>query len=149
MTTQRGVGLAVLVADCVPVALASRDEKTLAVVHAGWRGLVAGVVTTAVSAFARPASIRAAIGPCIGSDHYEVGEDVAAFVAEAAGHQAVVHRDGAWFADLAAAVASVLSRRGVEVVDRAGLCTACLQDAFYSHRRDGRTGRQALVAVRR
>jgi polyphenol oxidase len=150
MTGHRGVGLAVLVADCVPVALVSHEEGTLAVVHAGWRGLVAGAVTAAVRGFGRPASIRAVIGPCVGVDHYAVGEDVAARVAQAAGDETVVaRREGGWFADLSAAVASVLAGHEVEVLERADLCTACLPDAFFSHRRDGVTGRQALVAVRR
>ena len=75
------VPLAVLTADCLPVVLASPEEGTVAVVHAGWRGLAAGILASAVALFEDPAEVRAVLGPSIGPCHYEVGEDVALAVA--------------------------------------------------------------------
>jgi purine-nucleoside/S-methyl-5'-thioadenosine phosphorylase / adenosine deaminase len=150
VTTEPRVALAVLVSDCVPVALASPGEERLAVVHAGWRGIVTGVVQSALRTFQRPGSVLAVVGPAIGPDHYEVGEDVAQRIADAAGDRSVaIRRDQSVFADLPAAVESILRTSGVSNVERADLCTACLTGAFFSHRRDGDTGRQALIAFRR
>jgi YfiH family protein len=150
VTTEHGMALAVLVADCVPIAMASPREGRLGVVHAGWRGIATGVVRAAVDRFDRPEAVQAVIGPAIGPDHYEVAEEVAGPIATAAGHDGVViHREGRMFADLPAAVASILRSSGVESVEMAGVCTACHPEAFFSYRRDGPTGRQALVALRR
>lgn len=149
-TTERDVALAVVTADCVPLALADPRRGRLAVVHAGWRGVAAGVVATAVAGFADPTSILAAIGPAIGPDHYEVGEDVARAVSSATEEGAVVSRmNGTVRLDLPATVARVLRELGVRRVERDPSCTACEDERFFSHRRDGPTGRQALVAVRR
>lgn len=149
-TRGAGVPLAVLVADCVPVAVASADEGTLVAVHVGWRGLATGVVGEALRTFRRRAGVAAAVGPAIGPCHYEVGEDVAAAVA--GGHPAgavVEPRGGRVYLDLPATVTAVLSAEGVERVEAAGACTACHPERFFSHRRDRTTGRQAMVAMRR
>jgi purine-nucleoside/S-methyl-5'-thioadenosine phosphorylase / adenosine deaminase len=148
-TTSRAVPLAVLVADCVPLALAEATSGVLAVVHAGWRGIASGVLRSALRRFDEPASVRAAIGPAIGSDHYEVGEDVALAVSAAAEGGAVIRRDrGRLFLDLPGTVARVLKELGVRSIERAEECTACERARFFSHRRDGETGRQALIATR-
>lgn len=146
----RGLPVAVLVADCVPFALASPSEGRLVVGHAGWRGLVAGLVERTVAAFDRPAGAYAAIGPSIGPCHYEVGEDVALAVVASSETGAVTHRrGGAVFLDLPATVTRRLRVGGVRRVEVAGLCTACEEGRFFSYRRDGVTGRQALIAERR
>ena len=148
-TLVRGVALAVLVADCVPIALASPAEGRLAVVHAGWRGIAAGIVTSAVAMFHRPRDLIGAIGPAVGLDHYEVGPEVATSVAAAAAGRAVVKGAGERTRlDLAATVAGILRGCGVPRIEMAGECTACRPDRFYSFRGEGITGRQALVAVR-
>jgi YfiH family protein len=147
--TRDRLPVAVLVADCLPIALASSTEGCLVAVHAGWRSLAAGILDRAVGAFHDPAGIAAAIGPAIGPCHYEVGEDVA--LAVGAGSPAGVvteRRDGKLFLDLAGTAARMLSAVGVRSIDRAGLCTAHEPRRFYSHRRDGTTGRQALIAMR-
>src|SRR5205823_561930 len=77
LATGAGIALAVLTADCVPVVAASAAAGILAVAHAGWRGIAAGVVGTVAAAFDSPKDVRVAIGPAVGPDHYEVGEDVA------------------------------------------------------------------------
>ncbi|HEX6208471.1 MAG TPA: peptidoglycan editing factor PgeF [Actinomycetota bacterium] len=144
-----GLPVAVLTADCLPIALASPLEGLLVAVHAGWRGLAAGIVDAALASFDRPGEIHAAIGPAIGPCHYEVGEDVGRAVSEGSATGAVTdRRNGRLYLDLPATAVRVLRAGGVRRIDRADLCTACEEDRFFSHRRDGITGRQALVAVR-
>lgn len=147
--TRPGLALGILTADCLPIALASPAEGLLVAVHAGWRGLAAGILERALAGFARPGGVRAAIGPAIGPCHYEVGEDVALAVAAGSEAGAVTERrDGAAYLDLPATAARVLRRAGVRHVERAEECTACEEDRFFSHRRDGVTGRQAMIAMR-
>jgi YfiH family protein len=149
LATRPGLPLAILTADCLPIALASPAEGLVAVVHAGWRGLAAGILEQAVSRFDRPGGLRAAIGPAIGPCHYEVGEDVALAVAAGSDAGAVTdRRGGRLYLDLAGTAARVLRRAGVRHLQRAEECTACEEGRFFSHRRDGVTGRQAMVAVR-
>jgi YfiH family protein len=157
-TDKLGLLLMVRVADCVPVLLSSRDGRAVSAIHAGWRGIVAGVVPRAVESVMQLSSngagqVLAAIGPCIGAEHFEVGPEVVeAF--DSAGLGSVVARDG--YAkphiDLAAAVSHQLQQAGIptEHIDRTDRCTYACEDEFFSHRRDhGRTGRQAaLIAVR-
>lgn len=148
VTDAPGVAIAILTADCVPVVLADPAGGTLAVVHAGWKGIVAGVIGEASRAFA--AEPLAAIGPAVGPDHYEVGEDVADAIDAAVDGGAVAERDGPRpRIDLAATVERILRSLGVTQIERSASCTACEPERFFSHRRDGVTGRQAAVAVRR
>jgi YfiH family protein len=149
LTEDPGVALAVLTADCVPVVLAAPKAGRLVVVHAGWRGIAAGIVGKAIAEFDRPSEVVAAVGPAIGPDHYEVGEDVALAVGEASPAGAVTRREGArLLLDLPSSVAAILEDAGVRSISRTDLCTACREDRFFSHRRDGITGRQGVVAVR-
>jgi YfiH family protein len=135
-TRELGRAVLVVTADCFPVALVRLDgEPALALVHVGWRGLLAGVVPAAVQALG--GRVAAAIGPGIGACCYEVREDVAAPMRARYGARVV--RDGRL--DLAAAVAAELDR-----VDRLDECTACHPARYFSHRRDaGVTGRQGAV----
>lgn len=144
LTTSPGVAPMVLVADCLPVVLAA--PGAVAVLHAGWRGLAAGILARGTQAL-RDAGARgpiaAAIGPAVGGCCYEVGPEVhAAF----AGYGPEV-RDGARI-DLKAIAAQALAQAGVGEVHDAGLCTMCCDpQLFFSHRRDrGLTGRQAGLA---
>jgi YfiH family protein len=149
ITSSRGVAMAVLVADCVPLALVDPAAGRLAVVHAGWKGVAAGIVQAALGRFGDPAGIRATMGPAIGPDHYEVGEDVALAVSAASGAGAKTRRVGArLYLDLPGTVASILKEHGVRTIERSRECTACQKDRLFSHRRDGQTGRQALIAMR-
>jgi polyphenol oxidase len=150
VTDHAGVALAILTADCVPVALADPETGRLAVVHAGWRGIAGGIVGQAIAAFDRSSHVVAAVGPAIGPEHYEVGEDVARAVGKACPAGAVTRRTGTrLLLDLPSSVAGILAAAGVGRISRTELCTACEEDRFFSHRRDGTTGRQALVAVRK
>lgn len=147
MTSSRNVPLAVLVADCVPLALVAPERGEFAVVHAGWRGVAAGIISAALARFGNPPEVRATIGPAIGPDHYEVGEEVAMAVSAASPAGARTRRaNGRVLLDLPGTVTLILKELGVRSIDRAEECTACEKDRFYSHRRDGRTGRQALIA---
>jgi YfiH family protein len=144
-----GVPVGILTADCVPVVLAAADGSVACVAHAGWRGLAGGVIENAVHAMGCvPGAIRAWIGPAIGAECYEIGDEVRhAFVVRNAADAAAFAptRRGHWRCDLMALTRSRLARVGVGVIDAAHICTAC--DArFYSYRREGRTGRFATVA---
>jgi copper oxidase (laccase) domain-containing protein len=137
----------VLTADCAPLALATDDA--VAVVHAGWVGLLAGVVETAVERLRSVGRgpVRAALGPCIHPGRYAFGaEDLARVVAAYGPTVEGRTDDGGPALDLPAAVRAALGRAHVEELDDVDVCTAASPDHF-SYRRDGDTGRQALVAV--
>jgi len=151
LTTRPGVVLAVRVADCVPVLLAI--DGGVAAVHAGWRGIVAGVVPAAVVALCRatgaePRAITAAIGPHAGVGRYETGPEVVEALVASGLPRAVVARpgpNGREHTDLGAAVAAQLAAAGVTEIGRIDRCTIS-DPAFHSHRRDGdRAGRQAAL----
>lgn len=129
----------VLVADCLPVALAGPGG--VAMLHGGWRGLAAGIVSRGVEATGATA---AAVGPGIGRCCYEVGDEVRERFADL-GDGISAGR----MLDLPEVARRLLRRAGVEAIESSGLCTSCEPDLFYSHRRDGeRTGRQAGVVWR-
>jgi YfiH family protein len=138
--------LCVRTADCVPVLAWAADMTLFAAIHAGWRGLAAGIVEKTILAMqARGArDVRAAVGPAIGPCCYEVKADVA----EALGVEPVAGPDGALFVDLWDAVCSQLRRAGVELsaIVVKGLCTSCDPARFNSFRRQGaRAGRNISV----
>ncbi|MDX1626301.1 MAG: peptidoglycan editing factor PgeF [Wenzhouxiangellaceae bacterium] len=145
-TDAPGVALAVLTADCLPVVLADGDGRCLAVAHAGWRGLAAGVLQSTVEALpASPSVLRAWIGPRIGPDRYEVD----AAVREAFdGRDAFFRptRPGHWQADLPGIAEAILNESGLAGVVDCGHCTASEPARWFSHRRDGRSGRMATLA---
>ncbi|HEU5252792.1 MAG TPA: polyphenol oxidase family protein [Solirubrobacterales bacterium] len=132
-----GLAPLVFVADCLPVALSG--PKGVAMVHAGWRGLAAGILAAGAEAVE---ATSAAVGPGIGPCCYEVGAEVLeAFSGLGEG----VAEDR--MLDLPEVARRLLAEAGVGEVESAGLCTSCEAELFYSHRRDrGRTGRQAGVA---
>lgn len=158
-TDRAGQLLMVRAADCVPVLLCSRDGRAVSAVHAGWRGVVAGVIQRAVDSVCslrgdEASGLVAAVGPCISAAHFEVGPEVVeAFEAAGLGH--AVRREAGWakpHIDLPVAVSHQLERVGVaaEGIDVSTRCTFADAGDFFSHRRDhGRTGRQAaLIAVK-
>lgn len=146
--THRNLPVAVFVADCLPIALASPREQLLVVVHAGWRGVAAGILPRAVGEFERTSEVLAVIGPAIGPCHYEVGEEVARAVSAGSGGGALSERRGdRQYLDLPGTAARSLRNAGVRHIEVSELCTACLPDRFFSYRRDGSTGRQALISM--
>ncbi|HUQ39924.1 MAG TPA: polyphenol oxidase family protein [Acidimicrobiales bacterium] len=149
VTTDRGAALAVGTADCAPLALAADcgDGAVIAAVHAGWKGLAAGIIeaTVATMRAAGAGEIQAALGPCIHAGCYEFGEAELAQVVERAGSAARgVTRSGATALDVPAAVRGVLASVGVDLAHDAGVCTACSSD-HWSHRARGDVERQAMV----
>jgi hypothetical protein len=132
-TSDPGLTPLVMVADCLPVAMAGPGGVAMA--HCGWRGLAGGIVAEAAGAVEAEA---AAVGPGIGPCCYEVGEEVLAAFQDLDG----VARGR--MLDLSAVATALLERAGVGAIESSGLCTSCNAELFYSHRRDGeRTGRQA------
>jgi polyphenol oxidase len=145
VTAEPAVPLVVLTADCAPVALACDDAA--AVVHAGWLGLLAGVVEAAVDRLRRVGhgEVRGALGPCVHPARYEFARpDLDRVVARLGPGVESVTSTGAPALDIPAAVRAALARAGVTELEDVGVCTAASPDHF-SHRRDGTTGRQALV----
>lgn len=152
VTSEPGVVLAILTADCLPVVFAAADGGEMAAAHAGWRGLSAGVLEATVAAMRTPPEcLLAWLGPAAGPQAYEIGEEVrtafvdrdpraaAAFVPTRAGH---------WRADLYALARQRLAGAGLlaDAVHGGGLCTIGDAARFYSHRRDAHTGRMATLA---
>ena len=141
-TRLAGRPLVLLTADCLPVAIARGDGRRLAVLHAGWRGLAAGIVERGVEAVG--GAVTAAVGPGAGPCCYEVGEDVAGVLRGRFGDDVV--RDGC--ADLWLAARRALEGAGVADVEVAGECSICGGERYFSHRRDhGTTGRQGIVGM--
>jgi len=152
VTRERGVVCAVLVADCLPVLLADREGTVVGVAHAGWRGLAAGVVERTVAALgdlgAGADRLVAWLGPCIGSQAFEVGADVrAAILATDAGAGAhfVPDAPGKWRADLRGLARRRLAACGVRAIAASGACTVSDAARFYSWRRDRGGGRMAAL----
>jgi YfiH family protein len=136
---------AVLTADCLPVFLAERGGKRVAVAHAGWRGLAAGVLENTVAALGGEAGeIVAWMGPAIGPGAFEVGAEVKeAFerVDSAAASAFKPHVPGKFMADLYALARQRLGRAGVTAVGGGGFCTYRETDRFFSYRRARNSGR--------
>lgn len=148
-TARAGLGLTIATADCVPVLIAGRGR--VAAVHAGWRGIVAGVVPAALATFDAVREVEVWIGPAIGPCCYEVGEEVAAaVVATSRSSVARPGRRGRPHVDLQEAVVAQLAAAGVTRHVRLERCTACHPGELHSHRRDGaRAGRNLALIWRR
>jgi len=139
-------------ADCVPVLLASDDGRFVGCAHAGWRGLIAGVIPAAVArlvglACVEPGRLIAAIGPCIGLERFEVGEEVAQQFVDAGVSDCVDTTSWAKpHIDLQACAKKQLEAAGIQRVDGNDFCTHRDQALFFSYRRDGaQTGRMAAL----
>lgn len=149
LTREAGVPLMLFFADCVPVVLVSESARAVAVVHAGWKGALAGIAGAAArqlaSACGDPGDLVAYVGPHIGSCCYEVSPEI---VSQFADRFATISRASSRL-DLAAAVAEDLNRAGVPGKRQChlGICTAHNTDRFYSYRAEGRTGRHAAFAA--
>jgi polyphenol oxidase len=154
LTSEPNIACCVLVADCLPLLLAAPAGAAVAAVHAGWRGLAAGVVEAALVALCaaagcEPAEIAVWLGAGIGAGRFEVGADVLdAFGASgAARFAAAPPRAGVpkWHADLAGLARDRLAACGVRDASGGDRCTASDASAFFSFRRDGVTGRMAAA----
>jgi len=148
LTRARGRVLAVLVADCLPVLFATHDAAAVAIAHAGWRGLAAGVLEATIAALAAPQPPHVWLGPSIGPGHFEVGEEVReAFLAHdaAARFAFAPNARGRWLCDLHALARMRLAALGLKSVAADASCCYEQAQRYYSHRRDGVTGRMAAL----
>ena len=148
LTTQPNFVLAVLTADCLPVFLTDSYGDSVAVVHAGWRGLAAGILEKAVRRFADKQGLMAWLGPAIGPQAFQVRDDVyQAFVSQKPEHASAFRpADGNWYADLYQLARQKLARLGVEACFGGDFCTFSDSARFFSYRRDGQsTGRMASL----
>jgi YfiH family protein len=140
---------AVLTADCLPVLLCDDAATVVAVAHAGWRGLAAGVIEAAVGAMREPGEhLMAWLGPAIGPQAFEVGGEVRdTFVAhDAQAAQAFVAAPGGkWLCDIYQLARQRLDALGIRRIAGADSCTVAGAQRFFSYRRDGVTGRMASL----
>ncbi len=153
LTQTPGVACCVLTADCLPVLLASARGDEVAIVHAGWRGMAAGLIEKTVHSMSNPPEqLHAWLGPAIGRCHFEVGEEVrrqllageenpadlaACFIAKGYNNK--------YMADLYGLARCKLHRLRLSTVTGGDLCTYCDSERFFSYRRDGTTGRMASL----
>ena len=147
-TDQAGVVCAVLTADCLPVLLCDCEGRKVAAVHAGWRGLLNGVIEQTIAAMGAEGELMAWLGPAIGPDAFEVGEEVReAFLADESATEAafVPSANDRWLADIYTLARLRLNRAGVMALSGGEYCTYSDPRRFYSYRRDGRTGRMASL----
>lgn len=149
VTREPGCVCAILTADCLPVLLAADSGDAVGAAHAGWRGLCAGVIEATVRSLGRaPKSLLAWLGPGIGPLHFEVGDEVReALVRADPGAEAAFEPNarGRFMADLPALARRRLEHLGVERIYGGGMCTFGDPGRYFSHRRDGRTGRQGTL----
>lgn len=154
LTNRPEVTLMMRFADCVPIFFYDPVHGAVGIAHAGWQGTVKKIAAAVVSTMAatydsRPEEIIAGIGPSIGPEHYEIGEDVIARVRRSFGTDAdsvLLNDDGRVKLDLWKANQWVLQQAGVRQIEIARLCTACHNQDWYSHRKEaGKTGRFAAV----
>lgn len=148
-TRQAGQVCAVMTADCLPVLLCDRQGTVVAAAHAGWRGLLAGVLENTVGAMnTPPGDLLVWLGPAIGPRCFEVGNEVRnAFVAadQAAKCCFVAHGPGKWLCDIYLLARQRLQRQGVTAISGGASCTVSEADRYFSYRRDGVTGRMASL----
>ncbi|MEO6121810.1 MAG: polyphenol oxidase family protein [Acidimicrobiales bacterium] len=155
VTTRPGLALAVFTADCAPVVLSGGDDRgqdrVVAAVHAGWRGLVAGVVEAAVDQVRQlgATAVVARLGPCIHPGCYPFGaEDLASVVDHFGGAVATTTADGRPALDVPAAVRIAVQRAGAVLVGESATCTSCAAAECFSHRARGDDGRHATLVWR-
>src|SRR5437763_12310751 len=144
-THTRGTVCVVKIADCMPVLFADEAASVVAAAHAGWRGVAAGVLEATIDAMRSPAGeLYAWLGPAIGPQVYEVGEEVRAAIGEPASAFRAT-RPGHWLLDLYAVARARLEAMGVRRIYGGGYCTYTERERFFSYRRDRRQSRMAAA----
>jgi YfiH family protein len=149
-TDQAGVVSVVMTADCLPVLLASRDGTKIAAIHAGWRGLLAGIISNTAAKF-KAVDTMAWLGPAIGPDCFEVGSEVkSSFVSKSVEFSCAFKQisEQKCLADIYQLATIELAMLGITQVYGGGFCTVTDRQRFYSYRRDGETGRMATLIWR-
>lgn len=153
ITTSTNKVLAVMTADCLPVVLASARGDVIGVAHAGWRGLLNGVLENTLRQMREKTAVNdfyAWIGPAIGFDAFEVGQEVYDAFIKNDEKQALYFRThpekaGKWFANLSAMAAYRLRKNDVSTIEESKLCTYANEWQFFSYRRNAQTGRMVTV----
>lgn len=149
LSREAGVVCVVMTADCLPVLFCNDTGSVVAAAHAGWRGLLDGVLEETITAMEVPgAALMAYLGPAIGPQAFEVGDDVrSAFVAVDAKSAAAFKPSvpGKWLADIYGLARRRLAEQGMTRIFGGSLCTASEPSRFFSYRRDGQTGRMASM----
>lgn len=149
-TARKGIVCAVMTADCMPVLLCSLNGDRVAAVHAGWRGLLGGVIESAIKTMATT-GLMAWLGPAIGPDAFEVGDEVrAAFITRNPAFAPAFRQTGdtLWLADIYELGRIVLRQAGVTAIHGGAACTFSQPNDFFSYRRDRETGRMASLIWR-
>ena len=145
---QQGLVCAVMTADCLPIVLCNPQGQCIAGVHAGWRGLLKGVIENTVTAMAQN-QLVAWLAPAIGACCFEVGDEVkTAFVEQSTAFEIAFQAidNQKYLADIYCLATIILNRLGVNTIYRSDYCTMCDSQKFYSYRRDGKhTGRMATL----
>lgn len=145
-----GVVCAVMTADCLPLLLCDVEGTQVAAIHAGWRGLLAGIVGNTVAAMQRR-DLLVWLGPAIGPECFEVGAEVRAAFLEKSADFTMAFKEqgnGKWLADIYQLARIDLAALGINKVFGGSFCTFTEQDRFYSYRRDKITGRMATLIWR-
>lgn len=160
VTRVPGIACCVLTADCLPIVLANKSGTEVAIIHAGWRGLLNGIIANTINAMdSRAGQIVAWFGPAIGPCHYEVGSDLRLRFEERleqepnaeAAYSGVANsfsnadKPGKYMLDLYALAASQLAAFEIDCSEEKQYCTFCEEEKFYSFRRSNETGRMASV----
>lgn len=146
----RGMVCAVMTADCLPLLVCNLDGTEVAAIHAGWRGLYAGVIEATIAKLnTRPEELMVWLGVAIGPEQFEVGAEVRQqFIVEDGRSEKAFRpssREGHWFADIYRLARIRLKRLGISAIYGGELCTYSDSERFFSYRRDGVTGRMATL----
>ena len=149
-TTEAGVACVIMTADCLPVLFTDRSGSKVAAAHAGWRGLAEGVLEQTLSQFDDPSEVMVWMGPAIGPDAFEVGQEVYdRFVDDLAqspdAFKPSPSHNERWMADIYRLARLRLNRAGVRQIFGGGLCTYTDSERFFSYRRQAQTGRMASL----
>ncbi len=149
IASRPGIAVAIMVADCLPVLMALQDGRRVAGVHAGWRGLANGVIGRTLAAMEAPgAEVECWLGPSISAARYEVDATVRSAFGTEVSHCFSATTPGHYLMDLAAIAEVQLRDAGVLHVRHAGRCVFDSPEQWFSHRRDGITGRCAALIWR-
>ncbi|MEQ1543889.1 peptidoglycan editing factor PgeF [Methyloglobulus sp.] len=149
-TNQPNVVCVVMTADCLPLLVCAADGSEIAAIHAGWRGLLDGVIDNTIAAL-QSRDVLVWLGPAIGPDSFEVGDEVrAAYVAKSAEYASAFKQknQGKWLADIYQLARINLAALGISKIYGGDFCTVTDQERFYSYRRDKDTGRMATLIWR-
>ncbi len=146
----KGIVCAVMTADCLPLLICDQDGREIAAIHAGWRGLLDGVIETTVGQLkSKPEQLMVWLGAAIGPEWFEVGAELRQqFIAEDSRADIAFRpssREDHWFADIYQLARIRLKRLGISAIYGGGLCTYSDSKRFFSYRRDGVTGRMAAL----